>query len=382
MAAKEAQRERGDTLERDFCRSIDVDIRVLDETERTIEVIASSEALDSHGDVIKQHWDFTRYEKNPVVLWNHNKFGTSSWAEGTVRPEDLMPIGQALEWKVVGKKLIMKVKLASAEYSAIAQKVFLGCKERVIRAVSVGFRAGNVNAIKDKAGHTIRWELGSPEFPNILHELSFVPIGSNPDAVAKSIESDRKRLDALATKDEHPTARGAKESIVNEEQLKAAHAAEIKATTERAEKAERAVAEAKAAADAAAEKVKAAEERAEKAEGDLKAEKAASEKLETELKAAREREDKLKDASIAAMVKGYVGSKLAPTEEDEYVKLAKEIGAERAENLIKGRPDLAVTKPATAGGQPIKSSAPGTLETANPAEALLKAAKAKASKAA
>lgn len=330
MASQATQQERGGHDGRTLCRSIDVELRVLDEAERTIEVIASSEALDSHGDVLKQFWDLSRYEKNPVVLWNHNKFGTSSWSEGTVRPEDLFPIGQSVSIAVKAKKLVATIKLGTKEYSEIAEKVFLGCKEKIIRAVSVGFRPGNINAIKDKAGNTVRYELGSPEFPNELREISFVPMGSNPDAVAKSIEADRALLRAMFEEQESTMARSADQestSMLTAEE-KTAH--------------EKALNDARAASD-----------RAEKAESDLKAEKAASGKLETELKAARDENATLKSERITSEIEKRVGTKLTPAEKDEHVQLAKDIGIERALKMIDARPSLTLTNDVTVDGKAV-----------------------------
>ena len=45
-----------------------VTIRAKDEETRSIEVTASSAALDSYDEIVEQDWDLTRYRANPIVL--------------------------------------------------------------------------------------------------------------------------------------------------------------------------------------------------------------------------------------------------------------------------------------------------------------------------
>ncbi len=182
-------------------RELAVELRVIDDESRTIEVIASTEALDSHGDIVKQFWDLTRYEANPVVLWNHNKFGVHPYTyEGVVRPEDLMPIGSGSKVAVKSKKLLATLTLVKGteEEEPVVAKLWRRITQGVQRAVSIGFRPGSVTAINDKAGNTKYYEIGSEQNPNELVEISFVPIGSNPQAVAKSIAFEREHFGRLA----------------------------------------------------------------------------------------------------------------------------------------------------------------------------------------
>lgn len=310
-----------------FRREIAVELRVLDEDTRTVEVIASTEALDSHGDIIRQFWDLTRYDANPVVLWNHNMFESSRWSMGgSVRPEDLMPIGYSSKTEVKSKKLHAKLVLGSAEYSEMAQKVYLGCKEKVIRAVSVGFRPGSITAVKDKAGNTKYYEIGSAEFPNELLEISFVPIGSNAQAVAKSIAFEHEHLSRMAAGNEDA-------GDGEQETSNMAMTAEEKAAYEKT------LADNKTLTD-----------RADKAEADLKAEKALAEKLAADLKAASERATAAESGVAKAALDARQGKKFAPAERTDLDQLAKDIGLERTLKLIDARPDVALTRGVTVNG--------------------------------
>jgi hypothetical protein len=335
MDGEATQPERGPEWSGVLRREIAVELRVLNDEDRTIEVIASTEALDSHGDVLKQFWDFKRYDANPVVLWNHNKFESSNWSMGgAVRPEDLLPIGQSVEHGVKSKKLHAKLKLASAEYSELAQKVWLGCKERVIRAVSVGFRPGAITAKTDKAGHITHYELGSEDNPNELVEISFVPMGSNPQAVAKSIAFEREHLGRLLA-DKNAATRGSTETdmAMTAEEQKALETAKAEALTAKAE-AKAATEQVKAAADAQ----KAATERAEKAEAALTA-------MQSELKSTRERAAKAEGDVAKTMLDGFEGKKFGKASREHFEKVLAAQGLDATKALLESLPDLAVTQP-------------------------------------
>ena len=57
---------------------------------REVDVIASTDVLDSHGTILRQNWQLERFEQNPIVLWGHN------YSE--------VPIGRAPKVSVKGSK--------------------------------------------------------------------------------------------------------------------------------------------------------------------------------------------------------------------------------------------------------------------------------------
>lgn len=197
MAEENTQPERERAWDGLVRREIDVEFRSINEDERSFEVVASSETLDSHGDVLKQFWNLDRYQKNPVVLWNHNL--GAIWGELDL--EDSLPIGKAADVRVESKKLVAKLFLLKGDAASEPNidKIWRRIQQGVLKAVSVGFRAGQVTRITNPSGETLHYELGSKERPNELREISIVAMGSNPDAVAKSIAWERKHLNVDAT---------------------------------------------------------------------------------------------------------------------------------------------------------------------------------------
>lgn len=147
------------------------------DAERVVDVIASTDALDSYGDVVVQDWNLERYFKNPVVLWGHNSYG--------------MPIGFAENVAVQDGKLKAAIRFVDAKANPLAEQVWEGMKQGSLRAVSVGFRPGRVDR-GQRDGKDVYFLSA-----NELIEISVVPIPANPDAVAERAKS----LDALVARD-------------------------------------------------------------------------------------------------------------------------------------------------------------------------------------
>jgi len=144
------------------------DFRAVNEETRTIDVVASTDALDSHGTILEQKWDLTRYLQNPVVLWAHNS------GLGTPEP----PIGFASDVRVENGQLKATVTLVDEKASALAEKVWQGVKQKSIRGLSVGFRSKTTRVEKrDDKEIVILTD-------NTLFEISLVPVPSNPDTLA------------------------------------------------------------------------------------------------------------------------------------------------------------------------------------------------------
>jgi HK97 family phage prohead protease len=162
--------------------------------ERTCEFICSTEAIDSYDEIVTQDWEkrLDRYRANPVVLYHHNR------AAFFDKAEDSLPIGYALDIKVITrdgqKKLWAKLKFVTSEANPLAERIWQGILQLSLRAVSVGFRP-----------HSYKWEKINDVdqlvlSDNELYEISVVPMGANPDAVALSAgqKTQRERLIQLA----------------------------------------------------------------------------------------------------------------------------------------------------------------------------------------
>lgn len=373
MGAKAAQPERERVWDGLLRREVPVTLRVLDKAERSIEVVASTEALDAHGDVVKQFWDLKRYNANGPALWNHNQFESSAYSfGGAVRPEDLMPVGKGVA-QVEGNKLTATLTLVkgTAEEEPLVDKLWRRIEQGVIKAVSVGFRPGAITKIQNAAGVTTHYELGTVERPNELMEISFVAMGSNPEAVAKSVAWEREQLRHLVAPMAAEGGAQPKAKTMDPELQKAL--------------------EAKAVAE---QKLKDAQAALETATTELKAEKATSAKLDKDLGEARETVKTLtaeiktfKDGNSKLVLDGLQGVKFAPAEREELDKLLADVGLDRVKSLLEKRPNISLTQDVKVEGKSLDDKgnpapAPVDGSLADPSADIVKTASDRAGKAA
>ena len=166
-------------------------LKSLDEDNRSVKFVASTEAMDADGDVVEQIWDLKRFKSNPVILFGHNS-------------SDL-PIGQAITAGLNDEgSLEIDVKFASAAANPKAEQVYQLVKERVLRAVSVGFRPKEVR--RERRDDKDVFILSQNE----LMELSVVPIPSNPEALAKM---KQKAISAQLSVEPKTPAESGKETL-------------------------------------------------------------------------------------------------------------------------------------------------------------------------
>lgn len=137
--------------------------------------IASNSNEDRYNDVINtQNWDLSSYEKNPIILLNHNPLS--------------LPIGKG-KAEIKNDQLMVSIEFDMEDElgSKIASKV----KNGFMNAVSVGFKAKE--AIKRNElpkEHKYYSETGTFFNKAELLEISVVTIPANSSAVAaKSIHS-------------------------------------------------------------------------------------------------------------------------------------------------------------------------------------------------
>lgn len=130
---------------------------------RSIDVIASTDAIDSYDEIVSQKWDLSRYLANPVVLYSHESHE--------------LPIGRAENVRVEDGKLLATLTIATG--TERAEEVWNLVQQGMLKGVSVGFRP-----------HTTRWEKRDGREvlvldDNELLEISITPIPANPEALAQ-----------------------------------------------------------------------------------------------------------------------------------------------------------------------------------------------------
>lgn len=135
--------------------------------DKPIKFVASTANPDRYGDVVDQKgWDLRAYNRNPVVLFNHN-------------PAQ-MPIGKGRAY-VENEQLMLEVEFDQKDDMAktIEQKV----RDGFINAVSVGFQPSKTIARSSlPADHPYHGKSGSYFQASELLEVSIVTIPANNEA--------------------------------------------------------------------------------------------------------------------------------------------------------------------------------------------------------
>lgn len=294
-------------------------VRAIREAEREVDFVCSTEALDSHGTKISQDgWDFSRFKRNPVVLYNHSA-------------RDL-PIGQAIRWAVLDDELVATVRLSSEKANPLSEQVWQSIREQTLRGISVGFLPLEYHFEVLPSGEEILI------FDRqLLLELSVTPLPSNGEALAKV----RARAVLGAANDNEVQARTApskEASMSAPDNTQKATESEAKVRTLETELANERAA-------LATERLKAAEVNTK-----LEALETQNRRLATErdaANAAREtaekRVDELEGAMIEREVDALVGKKISKAEVASFVKLRK---ADKPlfDEMIAQRQDMKLTE--------------------------------------
>lgn len=135
--------------------------------DKPIKFVASTANPDRYGDVVDQKgWDLRAYNRNPVVLFNHN-------------PAQ-MPIGKGKAY-VENEQLMLEVEFDQKDDMAktIEQKV----RDGFINAVSVGFQPSKtISRASLPADHPYHGKSGSYFQASELLEVSIVTIPANNEA--------------------------------------------------------------------------------------------------------------------------------------------------------------------------------------------------------
>lgn len=169
-----------------FRRSLNVEVRVLNEADGLVEYVASDASLDSYQEsVLPTGWRFTYFAKNAPFVNSHNYWSI----------EDLL--GRVESARLEGGQLIETVRwakdVAENKLAILGWKMTVG---QYLKAVSVGFRSVKSAWPTDTGWNGYVTQAGlTPEQAGKCRrifveqeqlELSACILGANPAAVAKA----------------------------------------------------------------------------------------------------------------------------------------------------------------------------------------------------
>lgn len=160
----------------------------VDEATRSVSILASTpnpvevDWVNEDGKTVQileaiESWDLSRFEKNPVLLWAHDSEG--------------FPVGTGDDVEVGDFGLKMRAKIASKEANPLSEQLWNALKEKLVRAVSVGFESGE-ERWEEWEGKRLRVISNA-----ILLEVSFCSLPKDEDA---GVVPDSRAKDA----DTHP----------------------------------------------------------------------------------------------------------------------------------------------------------------------------------
>lgn len=148
---------------------LDVNVKAAEDGSGAFWFTASTDSRDRQGDVIVQNgWKTADFMKNPVILWAHNYYET--------------PIGKAVEMKMTGDSISVKIKFAS-EIDPFADKVEKLVAGGYLKTVSVGFMVYKSEPLTtEDLAQRPEMKYGQRLYGDLL-EVSVVPVPANPEAL-------------------------------------------------------------------------------------------------------------------------------------------------------------------------------------------------------
>ena len=180
-------------MEKILVRQFTPEIRKKSEETRTITFVASDGSRDSaHTRINPKGWDLSRFEKNPIIGYNHDVYG--GW--GGDDPDKVIGKGHAY---VEGEELLVDITFEPKEINPKAEKVFQKLMWGSLSAVSVGFLAGEGEWGKGEEGPGKKNETYYYTQGHQLLEVSVVNIPANGNATKKGedgVEDELKELRA------------------------------------------------------------------------------------------------------------------------------------------------------------------------------------------
>ena len=301
--------------------------RGIDLEARTVDFVASTDVIDTYGEVVDQgSWELDIYKSNPVVLFAHDS--------------DDLPIGKCLDIVVRNGQLECKLQIATEKENPLAENVWACLVGEYLRAVSVGFIPANY-----------RWEIRNGTevlvlSGNSLREISVTPVPANHEALAKM----RARAMAERSADTKTTnAQTSAQETQMDEATKAILAtkdAELKGFSEKIAASEKALAdlglEAKTAKEALETATKSLKDLGASVKDALGGKD--EESAEDACKRIVSEKAALADLLTERDVDALIGRKLVPAQKEAFLALAKK---DRAgfDAIVAGMPVLNLTTP-------------------------------------
>lgn len=131
------------------------------ESPEDLNFVLSDDTIDRIGDVMNPEGvSMTAFRKNPIALFNHDQ----NQVLGTWKAP-----------KVVGRKLVATLSLADPGTSPLVDQVRSLVKQKILRAVSIGYLPTRMEPNKSGGYNIHEWE---------LLEASIVSVPCNPSALA------------------------------------------------------------------------------------------------------------------------------------------------------------------------------------------------------
>ncbi len=150
-----------------------VETRAVNTTDLTVDIIASTDALDSYNSRIDAAgWNLEQFKRNPQILYAHDDRGFTASAG--------LPVARALPEtvRVEGNKLLMRIQFTPKEVNDFGYKVFLLIAEGFLNGLSVGFEAIEWTNEEKEDGDSVRVYKRQK-----LLEVSIVTIPANDETL-------------------------------------------------------------------------------------------------------------------------------------------------------------------------------------------------------
>lgn len=321
-------------------------VKAFDATNRTADFVASTDVVDAHEEVVDQStWKLDDYLKNPVVLFGHQSYE--------------LPIGQCLSVGVRSGQLECTVQFATGEMNPFAEQVWKMVQGKFLRAVSVGFVPKSARWEMRDGQEVLVWSdcvlkeisvVPVPANPEALAKAKALATCSEDVLRARNASPSTPTIPPAApgVQPEHASEEDAmseKEMIAKLEELTAKNsslAIEVGATAGQRDKAEAQVRDLEP-------KVKALETE----NATLKTENAA---FEAQTKALLERAEKAEKAvaeleakTIEQEVDALVGKKITPAEKPLFIDLRKQ-NKDLFDKMLEQRAPMRLDETITAKG--------------------------------